>query len=66
MNDEAAFTRALQENPADTTLRLIFADRLEESKTHLPSIPKLTPLILKVRRRGAAVCCVAARSSVMR
>jgi uncharacterized protein (TIGR02996 family) len=30
MNDEAAFTRAMQDNPADTTLRLIFADWLEE------------------------------------
>jgi uncharacterized protein (TIGR02996 family) len=30
MNDEAAFTRAMQENPADTSLRLIFADWLEE------------------------------------
>jgi uncharacterized protein (TIGR02996 family) len=30
MNDEAAFTRAMQQNPADTTLRLIFADWLEE------------------------------------
>src|SRR5208283_5459050 len=30
MNDEAAFTRAMQENPEDTTLRLIFADWLEE------------------------------------
>src|SRR5271155_2707564 len=30
MNDEPAFTRAMQQNPADTTLRLIFADWLEE------------------------------------
>jgi uncharacterized protein (TIGR02996 family) len=30
MNDEPAFTRAMQANPADTTLRLIFADWLEE------------------------------------
>jgi uncharacterized protein (TIGR02996 family) len=30
MNDEAAFKRAMQENPADTTLRMVFADWLEE------------------------------------
>src|SRR5277367_703608 len=30
MNDEAAFTRAMQERPEDNALRLIFADWLEE------------------------------------
>jgi uncharacterized protein (TIGR02996 family) len=30
MNDEPAFTRAMQANPADTTLRMVFADWLEE------------------------------------
>jgi len=30
MNDEAAFTRAMQERPDDNALRLIFADWLEE------------------------------------
>src|ERR1700733_2827330 len=30
MNDEAAFTQAMQEHPEDAALRLIFADWLEE------------------------------------
>jgi uncharacterized protein (TIGR02996 family) len=30
MNDEAAFTRAMQEQPHDAALRLVFADWLEE------------------------------------
>src|SRR5271156_305824 len=30
MNDEPAFLQAMQQNPTDTTLRLIFADWLEE------------------------------------
>jgi uncharacterized protein (TIGR02996 family) len=30
MNDEASFVQAMQQNPADTTLRLIFADWSEE------------------------------------
>src|ERR1700722_9248705 len=30
MNDEAAFTRAMQENPEDNALRLVLADWLEE------------------------------------
>src|SRR5271163_1929332 len=30
MNDESAFTQAMQENPEDTALRLVFADWLDE------------------------------------
>src|SRR5580658_8218580 len=30
MNEEAAFLQAMQENPEDTALRLVFADWLEE------------------------------------
>src|SRR5277367_2034319 len=30
MNDEQAFLQAMQENPEDTALRLVFADWLEE------------------------------------
>jgi uncharacterized protein (TIGR02996 family) len=30
MHDESAFLQAMQENPEDTALRLVFADWLEE------------------------------------
>jgi uncharacterized protein (TIGR02996 family) len=68
MNDEAAFLQAMQTNPADNTLRLVFADWLEEQgdPTGMGTMHPARLLILKDHRRGKAVCCGAARSSIER